>query len=288
MNLQAEVPTHFRSSATRPGAIGLLRESVHDISSRRRLIGYLVQADLRKKGSDTLLGNVWWILDPLLQMMVYVIVVSVIFDRGGPDYPLFVFAAILPWKWFSSSITDGIISVTGQDKLIRQIHFPKLVLPVSSVVSGIANFAFGLIPLFGLALLFYRDRITWTVLLIPAIAVVQFVFTLGVTILLASLNVFYRDIGNVARHFLRLWFYLSPALYSIEQLRHATESLPFLGRILLLNPWATLFSAYHDVIFYGVLPDWKMLLEVLLGSIVFLAIATLLFKRLEPSFAKVL
>ena len=106
-----------------------MREAVRDIASRRRLIGYLVQADLRKKGSDTLLGNVWWVLDPLLQMMVYVIVVSVIFDRGGPDYPLFVFAAILPWKWFSSSVTDGIISVTGQDKLIRQIHFPKLVLP---------------------------------------------------------------------------------------------------------------------------------------------------------------
>ncbi len=288
MNVTADVPTHFRSSAARPGAIGLLREAIRDISSRRRLIGYLVQADLRKKGSDTLLGNVWWVLDPLLQMVVYVIVVSVIFDRGGPDYPLFVFAAILPWKWFQSSISDGITSVAGADKLVRQIQFPKLVLPVSSVVSGIANFTFGLIPLFSLALLFYRDRLTWFVLLIPAIAVVQFVFTLGVTIGLAALNVFYRDIGNVARHFLRLWFYLSPALYSVDQLHHATASLPVIGRILLLNPWVTLFSAYHDVIFFGVPPDWVALGEVLIGSIVLLALATLLFKRLEPSFAKVL
>ena len=74
---------------------------------RRRLIRYLVQADIHKKGADTLLGNLWWVLDPLLQMVVYVVLVSVIFDRAVPDYPLFIFAAILPWKWFQSSVQDG-------------------------------------------------------------------------------------------------------------------------------------------------------------------------------------
>ena len=78
---------------------------------RRRLIAYLVQADMKKKGADTLLGNIWWVLDPLLQMVVYVVFISVVLGRGGPDYPLFIFAAILPWKWFQSSIQDGITSV---------------------------------------------------------------------------------------------------------------------------------------------------------------------------------
>jgi ABC-type polysaccharide/polyol phosphate export permease len=288
MQLSAEVPSHYRSTAERPGPFGLLRDAVVEVAGRRRLIGYLVQADLHKKGADTLLGNLWWVIDPLLQMVIYVILVSVIFDRGGPDYPLFIFSAILPWKWFTSSVNDGITSVSGAERLVRQIQFPKLVLPVAAVMAGVANFAFGLIPLFALMLLFFRDRIEPTLLLIPVVAVVQLVFNLGVTILVAGLNVFYRDIANLARHVLRLWFYLSPALFSLEQLIHATEKFPFIQRILTLNPWATLFTAYRSVIYEGTLPDWVSLGQVLVGSLVFLALTTLLFKRLEPAFAKVL
>jgi ABC-type polysaccharide/polyol phosphate export permease len=288
MDLSAEVPSHFRSSAERAGPFGMLRDAVVEVAGRRRLIGYLVQADLHKKGADTLLGNLWWVLDPLLQMIIYVIVVSVIFDRGGPDYPLFVFSAILPWKWFASSINDGITSVSGAERLVRQIQFPKLVLPVAAVMAGVVNFAFGMIPLFALMLVFFRDRIEPTLLLIPVVAVVQLVFNLGMTILLGALNVFYRDIANLARHVLRLWFYLSPALFSLEQLIHATEHYPIIQRILTLNPWATLFTAYRAVIFEGTLPDWSALGSVLVGSLVLLALTTLVFKRLEPTFAKVL
>jgi ABC-type polysaccharide/polyol phosphate export permease len=114
------------------------------------------------------------------------------------------------------------------------------------------------------------------------------VFNLGMTILLGALNVFYRDIANLARHVLRLWFYLSPALFSLEQLIHATEHYPIIQRILTLNPWATLFTAYRAVIFEGTLPDWSALGSVLVGSLVLLAFTTLVFKRLEPTFAKVL
>ncbi len=288
MDLSAEVPTHFRSSAMRPGPVGMLREAVSEVLGRRRLIAYMVQADLHKKGADTVLGNLWWVLDPLLQMVVYVVLVSVIFQRAAEDYPLFIFAAILPWKWFQSSIQDGISSVSGAERLVRQIKFPKLVLPVAAVVAGIVNFAFGLIPLLALMLLFFRERIELTLLLIPAIAAVQLVFNLALTVLLAAVNVFYRDVGNLARHFMRLWFYVSPALFSLDQLINATQDYPEIQRLLTLNPWATLFTAYRSVIYDGRLPDWGSLGLVLVGSLVLLALTTLLFKRLEPAFAKVL
>ena len=288
MSETAQVSAHFRTTAVRPGPLGLLREALTEMIGRRRLIAYLVQADMKKKGADTLLGNIWWVLDPLLQMVVYVVFVSVVLQRGGPDYPLFIFSAILPWKWFQTSVQDGITSVTSQDKLIRQIQFPKLVLPVSSVVAGIINFAFGMIPLLGLILLLYRDRLTATLLLIPAIAAVQFFLNLGLAIGLGALNVFYRDVGNVSRHVLRLWFYLSPALYSIDALQKGTEHLPILGPLLLLNPWTTLFTAYRDVIYYSRMPNWTGLAEVLVGSLVLFALLTYAFKRVEPSFAKVL
>ena len=166
----------FVAAPTRPGPIGLLREALVEVTQRRRLIRYLVQADIRKKGADTLLGNLWWVLDPLLQMAVYVVLVSVVFDRDVPDYPLFIFAAILPWKWFQSTVQDAITSVTGADRLIRQIQFPKLVLPVASAGAGVVNFVFGLIPLAALMLLLYRDRLSVALVLIPLIAVVQFFF----------------------------------------------------------------------------------------------------------------
>ena len=93
-------------------------------------------------------------------MAVYVVLVSVVFQRGVPDYPLFIFAAILPWKWFQSIGQDAITSVSGAERLIRQIQFPKLVLPVAAAVArGVVNFVFGLIPLFALMLLLYRDRL---------------------------------------------------------------------------------------------------------------------------------
>ena len=114
MSETAQVSAHFRTTAVRPGPLGLLREALTEMIGRRRLIAYLVQADMKKKGADTLLGNIWWVLDPLLQMVVYVVFVSVVLQRGGPDYPLFIFSAILPWKWFQTSVQDGITSVTSR------------------------------------------------------------------------------------------------------------------------------------------------------------------------------
>ena len=270
--------------------MGLLREGARETFARRRLIRYLVQADVRKKGTDTLLGNLWWVIDPLLQMAVYVVLVSVIFQRKQEDYPLFIFAAILPWKWFQTTIYDGITSVTGSGALIRQVQFPKLVLPVASSLAAVVNFTFGLIPLVALIVLLFPNKLSWTLLLIPLIAVVQFFFNVAMAIGLSALNVFFRDIGNVARHAMRLWFYLSPGLYALSELQTAAQhiSVPLIQHMLLWNPFAILFTAYRDVIYEGISPDWGALGALLVASLILLAMSTLLFKRAEPAFAKVL
>jgi ABC-type polysaccharide/polyol phosphate export permease len=270
----------------RPGAIELVTSGFREIWSRRRLTRYLVRADLKKHGADTLLGNVWWVLDPLLQMVVYIVLVQVIFNIDKPDYPLFVFAAILPWKWFSSAVNDGITSVTSRERIIKQVRFPKVVLPVAATVGGIVSFGFGLIPLVALMILFYSDRLSAYLFLIPAIAAVQFVFSLACAVLLAGVNVFFRDVANVARHFLRLWFYLSPALYAYDDVAHRLNGL--VGTIQLFNPWTPLFESYRDVIYNETMPNWLWLFALLIGSTIFLGLAMLFFKRVEPAFAKVL
>lgn len=282
MSGSAQVRT-FRA-AEHPNPLELVAQGVRDVWSRRRLTRYLVEADLHKHGADTVLGNIWWVLDPLLQMVVYVILVSIIFQVKTEDYALFVFSAILPWKWFSASVNDSITSVTTRERIIKQVNFPKLVLPVAASSSGIVSFAFGLIPLLGLMILFYSDRISPWLLLIPVVAVVQLAFTLAVAVFVSAVNVFFRDIGNVARHGLRIWFYLSPGLYSLDRL---TEN-PTLQTLMRLNPWATLFESYRDLIYLGRAPDWIGLAVLFVVSIVLLGLAIVFFKRLEPSFAKVL
>ncbi len=293
MSVTSEAPAAFRNAAARPSPLGLLTEAVRDITSRRRLVRYLVQAEIKKRGANTLLGNLWWILDPLLLMGVYVVLVTIIATRALPDYPLFIFSAILPWKWFTAAVTDATGSIVNQHRLIKQIAFPKIVLPVAATTAGIVGFAFGLIPLGGIMLL-YPDRISPLILLIPLIAAVQYVFTVAVAILVAAGNVFFRDLGNVVRHLLRLWWYLSPGLYALSHLDDISLfENPVLRFIAHANPFAVLFEAYRSVI-YGtpggppIQPDWFSLAVLLVGSTVFLAIASVAFKRLEPTFAKVL
>ncbi|MGH2407935.1 MAG: ABC transporter permease [Candidatus Limnocylindrales bacterium] len=293
--LRSEARVSFRDASARPSSLGLLQQAMHEIASRRRLIRYLVQAEMKKRGSDTVLGNIWWVLDPLLQMVVYVIFVTIIARRSTPDYPLFIMAAILPWKWFSAAVTDATTSIVRQERLIRQIAFPKIVLPVATATSEVVGFAWGLVPL-GLLLLLDAGRISPLLLWIPVIVGVQYVFTLGAAMVVAVGNVYFRDLGNVATHLLRLWWFLSPGLYSLASLDElaVVKRYPILHDIFAANPFATLLDSYRRVI-YGtadgglpVPPDLWGLAQVLLVSLIFLALATVFFKRTEPDFAKVL
>jgi ABC-type polysaccharide/polyol phosphate export permease len=295
MSATSEAPAAFHNAAGSPGPLALVREGIADIRSRRRLVRYLVQADMRRRGADTLLGNFWWVLDPLLQMVVYVVFITIVArGHGIPDYPLFIFAAILPWKWFSASISDATGSVVSAERLIKQIQFPKIVLPVAATTAGVVGFAFGLIPL-AMLLLLYPDRLSLYVLLVPVIAVVQYIFTLAMALMVSAGNVFFRDLGNVSVHILRLWWFLSPGLYSLAFLDslHIVDEYPIIKTLAEANPFAILFTAYRQVI-YGTetsppgMPDWGSLAFLTVGSILFLGVTTVIFKRLEPNFAKVL
>jgi lipopolysaccharide transport system permease protein len=288
MDISHDAPAAFRTSASRPGPIGLLREAISDIRSRWRLIQYLAQANLKRTGADTVFGNLWWVLDPVLQMAVYSLLVTVVFQRKQEAYPLFVFAALLPWKWLSTVASDAMSSVVGQERLIKQIAFPKIILPASAMVTGTAHFIFGLVPLAVMLLLFYPSHISPYLVLIPVVAVVQFVFTFGFGLVVAALNVFFRDVGNLARHVLRLWFYLSPALYGADTVAALSRHHPTIAKVMHLNPMFAILESYRDLIYYGRLPDFALLGAVFGVSCVLLVFGVIFFKRLEPAFAKVL
>lgn len=288
MDTIQDVPAPPRTLEARPSPLRLIGLALREIRSRRRLIGYLARADMKRKGADTLFGNIWWVLDPLLQMSVYVVLVTVIFQRKQEAYPLFIFAAILPWKWFTTSMSDAISSVSGQERLIKQMQFPKLVLPLAAMLSAVTQFTFGLIPLIAMMVLLYPARISPTLAWIPVVAIVQLVFTLSLGIVVSALNVFFRDIGNLARHVLRLWFYLSPALYGADTVLKLSKDHPTIGTIMRLNPFYPILEGYRSAIYFGTMPDLASLARLLAVSAVSIVVALWFFKRLEPAFAKVL
>ncbi len=284
MTSPTEALVSRRVASSRRSPIELIRTGLSELISRRQLTRYLVGAELKRTHADTAFGQLWWILDPLLQMGVYYILVSVIFHRDTPDFPLFLFVAILPWKWFSTTLNEATLSVTGHNSLIRQIRFPKIILPSAAVVAGTVSFGFGLVAL-AMVYVFYLHRLSWWILAFPVIAMVQLVFTLSLGILFSALNAFFRDIQNVLRHVLRLWFYLSPGLYSLDSV---VKDHPTAAFLLSLNPFAVLFHSYRDVTWGTTAPDWLGLGAVFAFSIVLLGLSVLVFKRVEPAFARIL
>lgn len=288
--LSTRSETERVAAANRHRPFGLVREGFGDILSRTSLIRYLVGAEMNRTHADTAIGMLWWILDPVLQMFVYWMLVAVIFQRATPDILLFLMSCILPWKWFSTTLNEASTSITSRQSLIRQLQFPKIVLPTAATVAGTVSFAIGLIALFGLYI-FYPHRLTHWVVLVPVIAAVQFVFALSLAIFLAAMNTFFRDVQNVLRHAIRLWMYMSPVLYSLKQL----ESQPAAQAALGFNPMAWILEAYRNVFYgaetangHGMAPEVLPLLGVLAISLVLLAASISIFKRAEPAFARIL
>ncbi len=278
----SERPPGFRELFLRLGFIRLVRRGATDLRTRVRLLQYLVGADLKRTHADTVIGQLWWLIDPFFSMAIYSILVTVVFQKKIADAPLFLFAAILPWQWFQTSLVDATTSVTARGNLIRQIQFPKIVLPAASTLAGSITFAFGLLSL-GVLYLVYPGRLSPWLLALPLIAVVQYVFTLALAILFSAVNAFYRDIQNLLRHATRIWFYMSPAIYSATALKGS-----IFGVILGFNPFTYLLGSYRNVAYYGQAPYWVPLLVVLLLSLTLMAFSIWVFKRVETGFAKIL
>lgn len=297
-----DAPSHFRSSAVRPGAFSLVVTAIQETLSRRRLIRYLVRSEIKRQGTDTLLGNVWWLLDPLLSMLIYVLVMTFIFQRSTADFALFLLAAMIPFKALTGTIEGSTKAIVGKESLIKQIQFPKIVLPITIVTAEVVNFAAGAVLLAVLLVAIYPAHLSTELIWVPVIAAVQFVFTLGIAIALSALTVFYRDIGILVGHVSRLLFYIAPILWSFDDVAGRGAQLDrALGRtafdVLKYNPISLLLESYRRAI-YGVpngsgwgppvAPDLIMLGYIVAFSLILVVAATVLFKRLEPAFAKVL
>lgn len=258
-----------------------LIDQIKDLIQHRTLLRYLVASELRVRYKSKSLGFLWAVLDPFFMMLVYMVLISVIFDRGGPRYPVELFAALLSWRWFSYSIGNSVRTLTSNAKLIQTVQFPLSVFPLSRVLFGFVNYLMGVVVL--IPLLYFYDA-TWSVymLWLPVLWVLQFVFTVGASFIVSVVGVYFRDLQNILDFSLRIFFYLSPGLYSIDLIPEK-----YLPLYLSANPFASLFNSYKNILVRGEAPT--IYLWCFVGfTVVLLLLGLYLFSRKKNDITKAL
>ena len=257
-----------------------------DLVRWRHLVVDLARAELRRENARLVLGDLWWIADPLLQMVVYTILVSVIFERTLPDYPLFVLGALIAWKGVSMSVSTGCTAVIANERVVRQLTFPRIVLPAGRLLAQLWRLSIALVVLVVLVAVLWPDRLSPALAWLPVLALVQTILLLPFMVLLSAATVFVRDLANVMRHLMRLGLYLSPVLYGLDQF---VERVPEPVAVAYqVNPVALLLEAYRDVAYLGVAPAASSLLLPIGIGLTLLPFALAWFDRVERHFGKAL
>lgn len=220
-----------------------------DLWSRREFAWYLAMGNLKARNASTTLGLFWWVLNPLLLGAVYFTVFGLIFDRtdldGDPFLP-YLLSGMFPFYYTQSAMTGGVNSIVSNTKLLANLHFPRLILPISALIESFVGFMASLLVLYAVVGPAYGvwpgTEIIW---LLPTV-VIHTIFNFGLATLVARVAVPFRDLNNLVPYFTRLWLYLSPILYTPALLEQAPDAVEQMAN---LNPLAPILGLYrHSLI----------------------------------------
>jgi ABC-type polysaccharide/polyol phosphate export permease len=269
--------------------IEALRQLAH-LVEYQELIRTLVIRDLKVRYKDSALGVVWSLMNPLLMMIVFTLVFTVMTPvRAIENFPVFFLCGLLPWNFFSTSVIGSTASIVGNGALLKKVFFPREVLPLSMVLANLVNFLIALTVLFGLVFAFQIPLTIWLVYL-PVVILIQVIFTLGISFALATINVFYRDTQQIMDVLMLAWFFVTPVFYPINILPRNYELLGFsldVWRLAhILNPMASLIASYRVILYDGSPPALDFLARTAVTSGVVFVVGWLIFCRYSDSFAE--
>lgn len=256
----------------------------------RELIKNLVVRDLKVRYRNSLLGFMWSLLNPLGMMLVFTVVFTLMMPNNEiQKFPVFVLCSLLPWNFFRESVMGSITSVIGNSSLIKKVYFPREVLPLSITLSSLANFVLALLVLFAMLLVF-RIRLTPWALLLPLVILTQLLFTVGLGLMLATANVFYRDTAMIMDVVMVAWFFVTPIFWDITILPQQRFVLGLdlnIRRLTyILNPMASLISTYRVILYNGARPALDFFIRTFATSLATLIIGYLVFARYSKAFAE--
>lgn len=251
-----------------------------ELYAYREMIFSLVKRDLKGRYKGSALGFLWTFLNPLLQLAVYTLVFSTIMRNGIKDYYLFLFVALVPWIFFSTSLSGGASCIWAQQEMVKKIYFPREVLPLAFVTSQFVNMLLSFVVIFGV-LLFSGHSINPVALLyLPIIMIVEYVLALGMAMLSSAITVYLRDVEYILGIVMMAWQFLTPVLYSIDQ---APENLQWVFRI---NPMTPIITAYREILYYGRIPMLGTLINAIVVGVVMMLVGWAVFHRLQKHFVE--
>jgi lipopolysaccharide transport system permease protein len=279
---QTAVPTPSSAQPVllRPSR-GLGALNLRDLWVYRELIYFLIWRDIKVRYKQTVLGASWAVLQPVLQMVVFTLIFGNLANLGseGVQRELFYFTAILPWSLFSKALTDAGRSLVTNRNMITKVYFPRLVIPLSSVLSGLVDFGIAFVVLLGL-MAYFGAALEWTALALPFFVLLALVSALGVSLWLSALNVIYRDVGQVLPFLSQLWFFITPIVYSSREITSETWRL-----IYALNPMVGVVDGFRWALLGAGSPPGPMLLISTTVSVLVLISGLFYFRRMERTFA---
>lgn len=256
----------------------LLRE----IWDYREMISSLVRRDLRGRYKGSVLGFFWTFLNPLLQLVVYTFVFSTIMRAGIEDYYLFLFVALVPWTYFSTSVSGGSGCITSQQNLVNKIYFPREVLPISHVLSQLINMLLSFLVVIFVLLVSGKGvnlGIWWY---LPLIVLQETLLAFGLTMLVSAVTVYFRDMQFLLNVLMMAWQFLTPVMYTVDMVPER------LRVIFYLNPMTPIIVAYRDVFYYKQAPELQTFLLGTVMGVVMLIVGWVAFGKLKRRFAEVL
>lgn len=261
--------------------ISFMMKYVQEMFKRKDLLVYLVKSGLKAEHRNSYLGYFWWLLDPLLNVVVYYFLVSFILGRGGENYAVYLVIGLVAWRWVNTTVNTSAKAITRYSSIINQVYLPKSIFPLAISATQVYNFTFGL-AVIGIFLAVFGVVPGWQIIFLPLIILVQLLFLVAISLFISYICVFVRDIDNILSHVMRLFFYASPIIW-------AEDRIPAqYSWVVDINPIAIIVNSYRDVIMYQVNPHFSGLLIIGVVSILSIALTIYYYSRNEHKIIKAL
>ncbi|HEX7312853.1 MAG TPA: ABC transporter permease [Pyrinomonadaceae bacterium] len=253
-----------------------------DLWAYRELLYFLTWRDIKVRYKQTLMGVMWVVIQPFMTMLIFTLVFTrfMKLDVGAVPYPLFAYAGLLLWTFFSVSVTSGTNSLISNTSLVTKVYFPRAFIPAAAVGAGLVDFTVGAVPLVAL-MLYYRVQVTWGLLLAPLFVILGALLALSVGMVASALTVRYRDLRHALPFLLQLWMFASPVLYPSQILG------PRWRWVLAANPLTGVLEGFRSAV-AGTPFDWSLVAVPVVAAPVLVCAAFYVFRRFEDTFADVI
>ena len=251
-----------------------------ELYNYRELLKTNVKKEIRGKYKGSFLGILWSFMNPLLMTLVYAIVFPYLLRNTEPHYVTYVVTGILPWNWFTISIALGTTIILANSGIIKKVYFPREILPISVVTSGMVNFLISCLII--LVFVFCAGiGVSWYIVFLPLVVLAQYLLTLGIIFITGAIDIYVRDLEYIVNFFVTMLFYGTPILYSAKMFEGTA-----IAKIVNLNPMTIIINAYRDIFFYKSMPHIKTLIGLIVVCMIFCYLALLFFRKLSKGFAE--